>query len=261
MLSSRNAYELGRLDGKQRTAKALRQSQEELRQLSTRLLIIQEWERQRIAADLHDGIGQSLSLIKLSIESLIQQLKGGGQQAAERSMQESLEQLTLKINETMAELRRTAMDLRPSMLDDLGIIPTLQWFMREFSAVWHGNELVKEIDVRESQVPGPLKTVIFRILQEAINNIAKHADANSIRVSLKAHDGQLRLLIEDDGVGFDTAGMARCGNSGRGMGLLTMRERARASNGAFVMKSVPGDGTRILVSWQLAEGGCENDPC
>jgi signal transduction histidine kinase len=237
-----------------KSEEAIRSSQEELRQLSTQLLTIQEQERQRIAADLHDGIGQSLSLIKLSLESVMQQINAGERQEA----LESLQQLNQTVKETMAELHRTTMDMRPSMLDDLGIIPTLSWFFREFEAAWQGRQIEKDVSIAESDVPVPLKATIFRILQEAMNNILKHACADLIRVSLKKSGGSLQLSIEDNGRGFDLDRVSQRCASGScgfacGFGLLTMKERARSTKGVFEMKSTLEQGTRIFISWQFVD--------
>jgi signal transduction histidine kinase len=236
-----------------RSEAALRKSQEELRQLSMQLLSIQESERQRIAADLHDGIGQSLSLIKLSLESVMQQIKAGEHQGA----MESLQHLIHKAKETMDELHRTTMDLRPSMLNDLGIIPTLSWFFREFELAWRGRKINREISIAESDVPVSLKATIFRILQEAMNNIVKHANADIIRVSLRKANGILKLSIEDNGCGFDLSGVSVRPDSGSGFGLLTMKERARSSAGTFEIKSIIAQGTHIQISWIFADSADE----
>lgn len=231
----------------------LRQSKDELRQLSVQLLAIQENERRRIAADLHDGIGQSMSLIKMSMESVAHLINTGAHQEAV----ESLQQMIHKVKDTMTELRCITTDLRPSMLDDLGIIPTLSWFFREYETAWRDKKIEKDISIAESEVPDSLKTTIFRILQEAMNNIVKHANAKHIRVSLKKTNGMLQFSIEDNGQGFDPAGMLIRHGSGRGMGLLTMKERARSSDGIFEMKSTPGQGTRILISWPHKDDAVE----
>lgn len=236
-----------------------RNYQEELRTVSTRLLTIQENERQRIAADLHDGIGQSLSIIKMSLDSVMLQIESGDRQRAV----ESLQQVSHKVKEAMDELHRTAMDMRPSMLDDLGIIPTLSWFFREFESVWRGRKLEKDVSILESDVPASLRATIFRLLQEAMNNIVKHAGADCIRISLKKSGGMLQLSIEDDGCGFDidnARGDPGCPDSGCGFGLLTMKERVRSTNGVFEMKSVTEQGTRILVSWRSMDGAIKQDP-
>ena len=231
----------------------LRESQEELRRLSAQLLTIQESEQQRIAADLHDGIGQSLNLIKMSMESALLLMQQGAHQKAV----ESLQQMVRNIRGTMAELRGIAMDLRPAMLDDLGILATLSWFFREFEAACRDMQVEKDFIIAESDVPVPLKTTIFRILQEAMNNIVKHAGAGRIRVSLKKTSGMLQLSIADNGHGFDPGGVPIRHGSSRGLGLLTMKERARSSAGIFEMKSAPGQGTRISVSWPCMDGAVE----
>lgn len=241
--------EVENLLGAIKTEEALRNSQDELRQISMQLLNIQENERQRIASDLHDGIGQSLSLIKLSLESVVQLVNTGERQAAV----ESLQQLEHKVKETMAELHRTTMDMRPAMLDDLGIIPTLSWFFREFESAWRDRKVEKDVSIAECDVPVALKATIFRILQEAMNNIVKHAGADLIRVSLKKDGGILRLSIDDNGQGFDISGASVRRGSNRGFGLFTMKERARSTGGSFDMQSILESGTRIVISWRLLD--------
>jgi len=229
------------------TEAALRRSHQELRQLSVQLLTIQENERQRIAADLHDGIGQSLGMIKLSMELVAQQIVSGKHQEAV----ESIQQMIQRVRDAMAELRRTTSGLRPSALDDLGIIPAMTWFSREFESVCRGKKIEKNFNVIESDVPMRLKQTIFRIFQEAMNNIVKHADADCIRVGLHKSGDVLRLTVEDNGKGFDLAGIALRKGSARGFGLLTMKERALSSNGIFEIRSNPGRGTLIQISWRL----------
>jgi signal transduction histidine kinase len=233
-----------------RTNEALRKSQEETRQLSLQLLEVQELERKRIAADLHDGIGQSLSLIKLSMELALLKMKSGAQPEGE----EMLQQLIDRVRNTMSDLHCTTMCLGHSMIDDLGLIPALTCHFREFETVWQGKRLEKSIEVAEGDVPAPLKLIIFRILQEAMNNIAKHAHADWVRVGLKLSDGQLRLSIADNGRGFDLANVGASRDSERGFGLVTMRERVRCSGGVFEMNSSSGHGTQIFISWSVMGG-------
>lgn len=234
-----------------RAENALRHSQEELQRLSDQLLTVQETERQRIAADLHDGLGQSLSLIKLSLEDAAR-LAGEGA-AAEAA--EALKRLVPKLKDTLTEVRRISMDLRPSTLDDLGILPTLSWFFREFGEHCRTIEVEKNFSVIEGDVPPPLKISIFRILQEAVNNIVKHASASRIRVGLKKENDLLRLTVEDNGKGFDPAErrLAQPTPEGGGLGLLGMKERARLSGGALMVESAPGAGTRINIWWPVGE--------
>ncbi len=223
------------------------QSQQELRRFSAQLMAIQDKERKRIAADLHDGIGQSLSLIKLSMESAMQLMVAGKNQQAIESMQ----RMVFRMKDAMAELRRATTDLHPPMLDDLGIIPTMTWFLREFEAACPGKNIEREIGVAEKDVPAALKATIFRILQEAMNNILKHANADRIAVLLHNPGTSIQLAVEDNGCGFDPASMTGSRGRGTGFGLMSMKERALSSHGVFELQSSPGQGTRIIVTWPV----------
>jgi PAS domain S-box-containing protein len=231
-----------------RTAQVLRESHDELRRLSGLLVTIQEDERRRIALDLHDGLGQSLSLIKLSVEGAAQQLAAGSAEAAAASLQ----QLIPRIRQAMFEVRRVSSELRPSILDDLGILPTLSWFFREFEAACSHIAVEKAFNVAEHDVPAPLRITLYRILQEATNNIVKHAGANRVRISLDLIGGALRLLIEDNGCGFDPDNIPYVEGETRGIGLVSMKERAALFGGTCRIVSAPGQGTRIEVTWPLA---------
>jgi len=228
-----------------RTAQALRDSRDELQRLSGLLVTIQEDERRRIALDLHDGLGQSLSLIKLSLEKAVSQLATGA--AGEAG--ESLQQLIPRVKETLVEVRRVSTELRPSILDDLGILPTLSWFFREFETACGHIAVEKSFNVAEHEVPVPLQITLYRILQEATNNIVKHAGADRVRVSLDRIDEMLHLVVEDNGRGFDPDSIRYVQGDGRGLGLFSMKERASLSGGRYRIASAPGQGTRIEVSW------------
>jgi len=230
-----------------RAEENLRRSEEELRQLSGQLMSIQETERKRIAADLHDGIGQSLSVIKLSIEQAAYNLSNGNN----REALDALHQLAPRVKDAIVEIRRISMDLRPSTLDDLGILPTLSWFFREFEAACRGITIEKSITAVESDIPAALKVVIFRILQEATSNIVKHAEASHIRFCLEK-DGQMLIFhIEDNGCGFDA--LAFHETPSEGLGLRGMQERARLSGGVYQMKSIRNKGTSIRITWPLSQ--------
>jgi signal transduction histidine kinase len=199
---------------------ALRASQKELRRLAEQHLTIQETERRRIAADLHDGLGQSLSLLKLGIQEALRQMGPG----VPRKAVESVRQLIPKVASALDEVRRVAMDLRPSTLDDLGIIPTLSWFVREFEIANPDTRIEKHISVIENDVPEPLKLAIFRIMQEAVNNAVKHADA-----------------------------LADGGDARSGLGLQSMRERAEISGGTYAVISALGQGTKVCILWPVSK--------
>jgi signal transduction histidine kinase len=197
---------------------------------------------------LHDVLGQSLTMIKISLDESLLLLAGNEPEVAA----ESLRRLIPKVKEALGEVRRVAMDLRPSILDDLGILATLSWFFREFGTVCQDMEVEKDFGIEEENVPVPLKITIFRIIQEATGNIVKHAHASRIRVSLNKAGDALHLSIEDDGVGFDAAETANYCPLDKGLGLLSMKERAKLSGGRYELVSAPGQGTRISVSWPLA---------
>lgn len=223
----------------------LRQSEHKLRLLSSQLLSAQETERKRIASELHDGVGQSLVAIKFSVENAIKEFELSvpeGQLARLRGV-------VRKVQDAIEEVRNISMDLRPSTLDDLGIVATIHWFCREFHAVFPLRQFVKSISVEEDEVPESLKVVIFRILQEALNNVAKHAKASSVYVNLGVVDEQLQLSVSDNGCGFAPEEKEA---SARGFGLNSMRERAMLSGGRLLIHSAPGRGTTIEVLWPLA---------
>lgn len=225
---------------------AWQSTQNELRRLSAMLLTIQERERQRIALDLHDVLGQSLTLIKLSLEDATRLLAANETSEAAGSLQ----RLKLKVNDAFDEVRRIAKDLRPSMLDDLGILATLSWYFREVGATCPGMKIEKDFSVREADIPAPLRIAIFRIVQEATGNIIKHAHADRIRVAICRSGGILRLSIRDNGLGFDLAAMSRRSSLEKGLGLMSMAERAELSGGSCEIKSASGKGTQICVSWR-----------
>jgi PAS domain S-box-containing protein len=231
---------------------ALSVSREELRQLSGLLVSIQEDERKRIARDLHDGLGQSISLIKLAVENVLETMASGAHDAA----QDALQQIIPGLREALLDVRRVSTDLHPSILDDLGILPTLSWFFREFEAVCGRIVVEKVLDVSEQDVPPPLKITIYRILQEATSNIIKHSAASRVRVSLHRDDDALHLSIEDNGQGFDPEQVCRqCDGCStdvcRGIGLVSMKERVTLSGGNYRLESSPGFGTRIFAAWPI----------
>jgi PAS domain S-box-containing protein len=226
---------------------ALRESGKELRILSNQLLSAEEKERKRIARELHDGIGQALSAIKFSVENSLRQLGNETDQSELKSL-EAVIPLTQK---TIEEVRRIVKDLRPSILDDLGILATINWFCREFQDIYADTRIERDIEIQEEDIPSPLKTVIYRILQEALNNVAKHSQANLVRLTLKKYDHRIELKIQDNGVGFDLEKTISLKPSQRGFGLASMRERAELSGAAFDIVSTAGKGTVFRVEWKV----------
>lgn len=224
---------------------ALRKSEEQLRFLSTQLMSAQENERKRIAQELHDDLGQILSAIKFGVEDVLHQLGEG----VDTPGGKTLKALIPVVQNGVEEVRRICMDLHPSILDDLGILATISWFCREFQAIYSGIRIEKQIDVDEQEVPDLLKIVIYRVMQEALNNIGKHSEADLVHLSLRKHDSRIELTIKDNGRGFDLEVARSAERAKRGLGLASMKERVDYSGGSFSVESLPRAGTLIRASW------------
>jgi len=224
--------------------KAVRESEKQIRVLSSRLLEAEENERKLIAQDLHDILGASLTAIKYSLEKHIDD-------AAKNTPNEmnSLNQVVTMVQETIKETKRIYRDLRPPILDDLGILATIGWYCREFQEVYSGIRIEKTVEIEENRVPERLKIVIYKLLLEALNNIAKHSGANLVRLSLKREEGRVNLSIEDNGQGFDSKEISGDEYETSGLGLASMKERAEIFGGSFEIFTGKGKGTTIRVSW------------
>jgi len=235
------------IEKRKRTGVALRQSEKELRLLSSQLLTAQEKERKRIAGELHDGIGQSLSTIKFGVEHALKQMGKG----TARASANPLEAVIPVAQEAIEEVRRIQADLRPSVLDDLGILPTIDWFCREFQTIYSRIRIEKQIDIQEDEVPDPLETIIYRVLQEALNNVTKHSEADLVRLSLRKTRNRIEMAVKDNGLGFNLEEALSVESSRRGLGLSSMKERTELSGGSFAIQSVKGAGTTVRASWPL----------
>jgi PAS domain S-box-containing protein len=222
----------------------LRQSEQQLKHLSSQLITAQEQERKRIAREIHDSIGQSLAAIKFRIESSL-----GGKTDGEQVERESLEGIVPLVQDSIDEARRIQMDLRPPSLDDLGIIATIGWFCREFQKTYPDIRLEKKLDVDEASISDGLKIVIYRICQEALNNVAKHSNAGKAELHLSEESGLVQLEIRDNGKGFELKEAFSANHQGKGMGLIGMKERTEFSGGSFVIETAKGSGTTIRSSW------------
>jgi PAS domain S-box-containing protein len=234
---------------RKRAEKLLRKSENELRLLSSRILEAQENERQRVARELHDGIGQALTGIKFSLENGVRRLKETGATAH----LEMLDNIIPLIQATVDETRRIAMGLRPSTLDDIGISETIYWFCQQFEKIYKNIRILKIIEVEEEQVPETLKIVIFRVLQESLNNAAKHSRSDRVQVTLQQQDDAVALIIEDNGIGFDPENPLPPTAGEHGFGLAGMRERTELSGGTFMIQSAPGRATRICAVWPIVK--------
>ncbi len=234
---------------------AVVQSEKQLRYLSARLLKAQEEERKRIARELHDSTGQSLAALKFYVESALSSRHKG----KTTEMYKSFERLIPMIQTAIEEARRIYMGLRPSMLDDLGITTTIKWYCREIQETCPGVRIEEQVDIAEEEIPDALKIVIFRIIQEAFNNIIKYSEAGYVQVSLVKNDSSIELTIADDGLGFDIESYLRRGHHERGLGLAGMKERMELTGGTFSIKSSRGHGTTVHGTWPLHANGSDSD--
>jgi PAS domain S-box-containing protein len=233
------------LQVRERTSE-LAKANEDLRRISEKLLSAQEAERKRIAGEIHDTLGAGLAAIKFKVEDAQQQMRKVSAAAAE-----SLDILIPVIQENIDECRRIQQDLRPSMLDDLGLLPTLSWFCRRYQTIFTGIVVKLEQTLQEKDLLDSLKIVIFRVTQEGMNNIVKHSKADLVHLSLGKRDGRIELVLKDNGQGFDVKKVLDSESVKRGLGLTSMRERTELSGGSFSIESTEGKGTVIRAVWPV----------
>jgi signal transduction histidine kinase len=215
-------------------------SRGELQQLSARLLDAQEEERRSISRELHDEVGQSLGMLLVDAGRLRAMLPPGLPGA-----QEHVDKIKGVAEKTLQTVRDLALLLRPSMLDDLGLVAALDWQGREVSRRSDAEVQVDAEGVSE-QMPDEHKTVIYRVVQEALNNAARHSGAKNIGVKVRQDNGKISVEVADDGAGFDPVRT-------RGLGILGMDERVKRLGGTFAIDSKPGSGT--IVRFDLPEAG------
>jgi PAS domain S-box-containing protein len=230
----------------QEACRQLEESRRKFKGLSARLLSVQEEERRRIARELHDSFGQTLAAMKFSIENAI----GENRMRDPEESFRLLGQFIPIIQDAIVEVRNIYTGLRPTILDDLGIIATIEWFCREFRAVFPNLRVETVTMIKEEDVPETLKIVIFRIIQEALNNAARHSQAEWVNLSLVRGRRGVNLTIEDNGIGFDVKALAQ-DKELEGMGLAGMKERAELSGGTLFVESTTGHGTRIRATWDI----------
>lgn len=224
----------------------LQRSESQLQQFSNRLIAAHEVELKRVSSELHDGLGQALTMIKFMVEDVSRHIKDGEPELGSRVLDETVELL----REAMCEVRRISLELRPSSLDDLGLIPTIEWHCRNFQRAYRNLSLKLDLNVIEAEIPKVLKLDIYRIIQEALNNVAKHANASEIVLSLRVEHASLLLIIQDNGSGFDANQLYfemvnRCG-----LGLKSMNERVESTGGVLLIQSGNG-GTTVDARWAL----------
>ena len=224
--------------------KELGKTREELRDVSFKLLLAEETERKRIAQEIHDGIGQYWSTVKLRVERILSQI--------DKEVAMPLKDILPIIQVGLEETRRIQMNLRPALLDDLGILATIGWFCREFRKAHPAIRVETKMDVQEDDISNPVKTVIYRVLQEALNNISKHSKTTLLNLTLQEKESGIEFIIQDHGQGFDLNAVLSHKNYEKGLGLSGMKERTHLSGGSFEIESTKEIGTTIRASWPVS---------
>jgi len=207
----------------------------QLKELSARLVQAQEEERRALSRELHDGVGQALSAVLIELRNLSTGLTIRSEEQSRRHVE------TIKglVENTVRAVRNMALLLRPSMLDDLGLIPALKWQAREISKSTPMDVSVAA-ELHSDELPDDYKTCIYRVVQEALHNSARHSQAASVRIRVEQARDRLVLNIQDDGRGFDVLHT-------KGLGLLGIQERVTRLGGKCQVHSQPGDGTTVSV--------------
>jgi two-component system, NarL family, sensor histidine kinase UhpB len=218
--------------------------EEERLQTAERVMQAQERERQRVARELHDQTGQTLTHEIISLDLLLER-------TSDSEARQQIEAVKRTLEQTLEEVHRMAQDLRPSVLDDLGLVPALRTLARQGA----GPEVRVQVEGLHGRLPLPIETALYRIAQEALINAVKYARAAHIDIRLEARDGLgVRLSVRDDGVGFDPRRLPATAEPGRaGLGLFGMRERATLLHGTLEVHSQPAHGTEIVVQLPLEE--------
>ena len=215
------------------------EAKQDLQRLSARLVAAQEQERQTLSRELHDQVGQTLTAIKMDVARAEQSLLPEQINIAER-----LQRARSGAEETLEIIRRLSMLLRPSMLDDLGLSAAVGWYTKQFSAS-AAMRVILHDDGSADRLPEAHKVSLYRIIQEALTNSARHSGARTILINLASEDDRYTVRIEDDGKGFAPSREAR------GIGLIGIEERVSGMAGKLELKSAPGAGTKLFISIPL----------
>jgi two-component system NarL family sensor kinase len=216
------------------------ESGKKLRELANHLTRLQEEEKQKLSRELHDNFGQILSFIKLNIEFFKDDLKEN------KDKMEKFDLLSSMIDKAITGLRQISYQLKPRILDDFGLIPSLRALCNETCKQTHLKGMFQFYKI-EGRFNPEVETCLYRIVQESINNIIKHSKASEFSIQLVGYDNFIRLMIEDDGIGFDMMEIKNDEKKRNSLGIVNMSERALSMNGRFTIDSHLGAGTEIIV--------------
>jgi PAS domain S-box-containing protein len=222
-----------------------KRAEEELQSISRRFLADQEMERRRIARELHDQIGQGLSAVKINLQNALTVPLSGDQRGI-------LKETVQTIDQAIDEVRRLSLELRPAALDDLGLVPALRGYLDRTARRSNlpSHFVVEPPDIH---LPPELETVCFRIAQEALTNVIRHAEAHLVEVEIRREGDTLLLVVRDDGRGFDLGRSMEASFHGESLGLVGMRERALLARGNLEIIARPGKGTEVKVTLPIVE--------
>ncbi|MCB8983543.1 MAG: PAS domain-containing sensor histidine kinase [Ardenticatenaceae bacterium] len=226
----------------------LEKHRQQLKRLSAQLIASREAESKRISQELHDEIGQALTAVSINLAQIKQNLPQDVPAAVHKRLAES----EALIAQTLILTRKISLELRPTMLDDLGLIPTLRWYIHQFGDRLNIEAAFTTNGIRQSFSP-ELETVVYRVVQEGLTNIARHAQASKIEVNLDYQAGRLLLTITDNGIGFDVQELLQSKNVDHRLGLLGIEERISLFVGTLNINSSPGKGTTLRIVFPSIE--------
>jgi len=246
-----NAHLKREIEEHRRTEEALQDSKAKLRSLSSQLLRAQEKERKRISLELHDELGSALSLLKVQLSSVKRKLRPDQAELGE-SLQEAREHL----DQVIENVRRLSKDLSPLILEDLGLSAAIKWLISDFARHYknstsYDTENIDDFFSSEHQI------IIYRIFQEILTNIRKHAEADRVSVSIKKQNGAVSFLVQDNGKGFDLQDIKSKNSTEKGMGLTAMYERALIVGSSLDVRTRKGEGTRISFTVSSRDENCQ----
>ena len=227
----------------QKVEKKLRESEEDLRLLSRKIIESQENERKRVARELHDSVGSNLAAIKLALE---QKLESMNNSPPDKFY--SLENIIVKIKDTITEVRKISNHLMPSVLEDLGLVEAIRWFCREQGQYHQNVRITHRIEIEENRLPEQIKITIFRVIQESMSNALRHGQADAIELVLTNAGHRIELCVMDNGCGFDPKNIASNPDTLNGLGLKGMKDRAEVCNGTCEISSEAGKGTQVKLT-------------
>jgi signal transduction histidine kinase len=249
VVSAASIIRLSRLENRAELHRAQTEhAEQELRRLSQQLVRAQEDERRNISRELHDEVGQILTALRVELGN-VEKLRSG----PERDFRAHLDDAKDLAAQSLQSVRNLAAGLRPSILDDLGLGPALEWQAREFSRRT-GIPVEVQREGLPDELPDRHRTCLYRVVQEALTNCARHAEAHEIHIALQTGEGRLSLTVQDDGRGLDGQAPLDHANGATGLGLMGIEERVRELGGTLAIRSQPGKGTLLNASIPLPKG-------